>query len=113
VKSYAFPDQARAYYQNAEFLASLVASFEEQMDRTYYLGPLREYPKREYVWTRSSPGDVGLRGEKAIEAVLAATERKITRNLKHKSKRFSFQEMIAYWLQQMGLVHSFRVEEIR
>lgn len=113
VKSYGFPDQARTYYQNSEFLAKLVASFEEQMDRTYYLGPLREYPKREYVWTKARPSDVGPKGERAIEAILAATERNEQRNLKPKAKNKSFQQMIAYWLREMGLIHEFNVKEIK
>jgi hypothetical protein len=113
VKAYAFPNQVRLYYQNSEFLASLVAAFESQMDRTYYLGPLREYPKREYVWTRARPSDVGPKGERAIEAILAATDRNEQRNLKPKSRMKSFQEMVAYWLKEMGLIHTFRVVEIR
>jgi len=83
------------------------------MDLTFYLGPLREHPKREYVWTRSRPSDVGQRGEKAIEAMLAATAAGEARNLKPKARLKSFQEMIAYWLREMGLIHTFRVEEIR
>src|SRR5262245_58337072 len=73
VKSYAFPDQARTYFQNASFLSDLEASYEEQMDSLFYLGPLRVYPERDYLWARSRPVDVGLRGEKAIDAILAAT----------------------------------------
>ena len=48
LKSYAFPDQARTYFQNASFLADLEKAYEEQMDGLYYLGPLREYPSRDY-----------------------------------------------------------------
>jgi predicted ATPase len=113
VKAYGFPDQAQTYFQNSGFLASFVAAFEAQMDRVFYLGPLREYPKREYVWTRSRPSDVGPRGERAIEAILAATERDEKRNLAPKTKLRPFQEMIAYWLREMGLVESFEVEEIK
>ncbi len=83
------------------------------MDRVFYLGPLREYPKREYVWTRSRPSDVGQRGEHAIEAVLAATEREEVRNLAPRKRNMPFQEMIAFWLREMGLVDSFTVEEIK
>ena len=113
VKSYGFPDQARTYFLNSEFLSQLVASFEAQMDRTYYLGPLRIYPQREYVWTRARPGDVGQRGERAIEAILAATERAEQRNLKPKTRMKPFQQMIAYWLREMGLIDEFSVEEIK
>jgi predicted ATPase len=55
---------------------------------------------------------VGLRGEKAIDAILAATAAGEKRNPRPKTRLRPFQEMIAYWLSQMGLIHSFRVEEI-
>lgn len=113
VKSYGFPDQALTYFQNSGFLSLFVSAFEAQMDRTFYLGPLREPPKRDYVWSRSRPSDVGPRGEFTIEAIIAATEAGEVRNLAPKAKLRPFQEMIAYWLQEMGLVHSFSVEEIK
>lgn len=112
IKSYAFPDQARTYFQNAGFLADLEASYEAQLDKIFYLGPLRQYPQRDYLWARSRPTDVGAGGEKAIDAILAATEAGEQRNLKAKGRLRSFQEMIAYWLREMGLVEEFRVEEI-
>jgi AAA ATPase domain len=112
IKSYAFPDQARTYFQNASFPADLERDYETQIDELYYLGPLREYPKREYTWARNRPRDVGVRGEKVIDALLAATAANEQRNLKHKGRLKSFQEMIAYWLSEMGLIHNFRVEEL-
>ena len=113
IKAYGFPDQAQTYFQNSGFLAQFVAAFEAQMDCIFYLGPLREYPKREYVWTRSRPTDVGPRGERAIEAILAATERGEKRNLAPKARLRPFQEMVAYWLRAMGMVETFAVEEIK
>ncbi len=98
VKSYAFPDQARTYFQNASFLADLEAAYEAALDHMYYLGPLREIPQRDYLWARSRPSDVGRRGEKAIDAILAATEAEEKRNLGKKTRLMPFQEMIAHWL---------------
>lgn len=112
IKSYAFPDQARTYFQNAAFLADLEATYETQLDRVYYLGPLRQYPQRDYLWSRSRPTDVGQRGEKAIDAILSATAAGEQRNLKYKAHFKSFQEMVAYWLKEMGLIEEFRVEEL-
>lgn len=112
IKSYAFPDQARTYFQNAGFLADLEATYEAEIDRIFYLGPLREFPKRDYLWARSRPTDVGQRGEKAIDAILAATEAGETRNLKPKARHKPFQELIAHWLREMGLIESFSVVEI-
>lgn len=112
IKSYAFPDQARTYYQNAGFLADLEAAYETEIDKIFYLGPLREFPKRDYLWARSRPTDVGQRGEKAIDAILAATEAGEKRNIKPKARLKPFQELIAYWLREMGLIESFSVVEI-
>jgi predicted ATPase len=112
IKSYAFPDQAKTYFQNSGFLSELEAAYEAQLDSIFYLGPLRQYPQRDYLWARSRPSDVGQRGEKAIDAILAATENGEKRNVKSKSRLMPFQAMIAYWLKQMGLIDSFEVAEI-
>ncbi len=112
IKCYAFPDQARTYFQNATFLSDLELAFESAMDKIFYLGPLREYPQRDYRWSRSRPTDVGSKGERAIEAILAATDAEEKRNLKPKARLMPFQEMVAYWLREMGLIHDFSVREI-
>jgi predicted ATPase len=113
VKSYAFPDQARTYFQNASFLSDLEAAFENAHDNIYYLGPLRDYPQRDYLWARSRPHDVGPKGENAINAILAATEAGETRVIKGRRGSKSFQEVIAYWLSEMGLIDKFEVVEIK
>ena len=82
------------------------------MDSIYYLGPLREYPQREYHWAGSSPEDVGQRGERTVDAILAATIRKETRSLGYRKHRKSFQGMIAHWLHELGLIREFHLEEI-
>ncbi|ENM3765728.1 DUF3696 domain-containing protein [Vibrio cholerae] len=111
-KNYLFPDQAKTYYQNADFLSQFEASFEAAMDNIYYLGPLRDYPKRTYQWSGTSPTDVGNRGELTINAILAASTRGEKRSLGFKKRSKSFEEMIAHWLKALGLIHSFRVEEV-
>jgi NAD(P)-dependent dehydrogenase (short-subunit alcohol dehydrogenase family) len=98
IKGYAFPDQARTYFQNAGFLSDLEAAYEQAMDCIFYLGPLREFPKRDYLWARSRPSDVGQRGDKAIDAILAATDADVTLNLRPNTKLLPFQQMIAHFL---------------
>lgn len=112
IKTHLFPDQAKTYFKNSDFLALFEAKYEALMDSIYYLGPLREYPRREYPWSGASPSDVGRRGERTVEAVLAATLRDERRNLGGKTHYKTFQEMIAYWLKELGLIHQFRIEEI-
>ena len=112
VKSYSFPEQVKTYHQNADFLSDLELSYERLMDRIYYLGPLREYPKREYTWSGASPTDVGPRGERVVDALLAARSRNEKRSLGYKKKKQPFDVIIAYWLKELGLIHEFSVEEI-
>jgi hypothetical protein len=112
VKSYAFPDQAKTYHQNADLLSDLEYSYEGLMDSIYYLGPLREYPKREYVWSGSSPIDVGPRGERVVDALLSAKSRKEERSLGYRRKKKFFEEIIAHWLKELKLIHDFEVAEI-
>ena len=112
VKSYLFPSQAKSYFQNADFLGDFELAYENLMDSIYYLGPLREYPRREYHWAGSSPDDVGRRGERTMDAILAATARKETWSRGYRTKRRSFQAMIAHWLHQLGMIYDFKLEEI-
>lgn len=111
-KSYAFPDQARLYFQNSQFLSEFETEYVRQMDKLLHLGPLRDFPKRQYIWAGSSPVDVGRRGERTVDAILAATARNELRNFRAKARLRPFQEMIAWWLKEMGLISSFRLEEI-
>ena len=112
VKAYLFPSQARSYFQNADFLGDFELAYEKLMDSIYYLGPLREYPRREYHWAGSSPEDVGQRGERTVDAILAASSGGGTWSLGYRKRRKSFQEIIAHWLYELGLIYDFRVEEI-
>jgi predicted ATPase len=111
-KCYGFPDQVKAYYQNAAFLADLELAFEELATRIYYLGPLREYPKREYTWAGAQPADMGQRGEKVVDALLASRDRKRISRGKGK-KSFTVEEFVAHWLKELRLIHSFSVDPIK
>lgn len=112
VRSYAFPDQARTYYQNAQLLSDLEAAYEREIDNIYYLGPLRVRPSRDYIWTGTRPIDVGNAGERTIEALVAATAADEQRSLGPKKRRRPLQEVVAYWLKHLGLIDSFSIVEV-
>ena len=111
-KCYGFPDQVRAYYQNAGFLADFELQFEELFARLFYLGPLREYPKRQYAWAGAQPADMGRKGERVVDALLASRESgaKIPRG--KGKKRQNVEERVAEWLKELGLIDSFQVRPI-
>ncbi|MFP5249033.1 MAG: DUF3696 domain-containing protein, partial [Acidobacteriota bacterium] len=110
VRFYGFPEEVAAYYQNASFTSDLALSLEKELRRIQYLGPLRTVPRRSYVWSGEVPDHVGWSGARAVEALLAATDRKISPGFHRPSQ--PFQVVIARWLKQMGLLEWFKVKPI-
>jgi predicted ATPase len=114
VKFYGFPDEAIATYQNSAFLRDLALALEKLLGSIAYLGPLREYPRRQYVWAGEAPVDVGPRGERAVEALLAAESehRRLPLRPGRGRAKKRFLEFIARKLVGLGLIDSFEVRQI-
>ncbi len=93
--------------------AEFVYELESLFNNTYYLGPLREYPGRLYSWAGERPADVGRRGERTVEALLAAD---VQHDGKLKDpdtgKAHTVTQHVAYWLKRLGLIHSFKLKPI-
>ena len=103
IKSYGFPDQINSYYQNAAFLADFVLAFEGVFQNIYYLGPLRDYPRRSYTYAGYQPQGVGKKGEQAVAALLASRTQNNEENI---------EQRIAEWLRELGLIHDFQLKPI-
>ncbi len=113
IKTHLFPNLTRLLYLNADFLGKFELAYENLTDSLYYLGPLREYPRREYSWAGASPSDVGQRGERTVDAILAATRDFEGRVLPGQGEQpMPFQWIIARWLEKLGLARGFDLEEI-
>lgn len=111
VKCYAFPDEAVGYYQNTGFLPSFPLALEGALESIAYLGPVREWPRRLYRWTGEAPADLDFDGERAIQALLATGDvKKIAMGKGH--KRLSVTEMVARWMNQLGLLSEFSIRRI-
>lgn len=112
VKSYGFPDQVRGYFQNAGFLSDFELEFEKLFKSLFYLGPLREYPRRQYTWSGGNPSDMGRRGEKVVDALLASRERGPDISQGRGRRRLTVEGQVGSWLKQLGLIHSFEVRPV-
>jgi len=110
VKFYGFPDEANAYYQNTGFLSDFALATESLLRDLYYLGPLRDPPRRVYPWAGDEPADVGQRGEQSIAALLSAGTRSLSRGKGRRSQLFP--AFVAQWLKELGLIHSFDVKQV-
>ena len=119
-KFYSFPDQVRGYYQNAGFLSDLELQFEKFCGRIYYLGPLRQDPERQYIWSGGRPADVGRRGELAVDALIAAQAdgKRNSRGFvlrkqgRRRTNRITVEQHVAEWLKELGLISSFTVQAV-
>ncbi|OQX03513.1 MAG: hypothetical protein BWK73_39285 [Thiothrix lacustris] len=120
-KFFHITEKTRACYQNLDFLSDFALETKEIFDSLYYLGPLRDSPKRIYPWAGDAPEDVGQKGEYTIAALLAAaTKKRILHHPYHKyekqiskdKKTFEFQQLIARWMKQLNLIDEFLVEPI-
>jgi predicted ATPase len=114
VRFYGFPDEVRNYFQKADWLADLALELERQLARVHYVGPLRQYARRSYLWSGEKPLNVGTLGELAVPAILAAQAAKwrIGHGEGQEKRYESFVQVIARWLKQLGVIDSFRVEAI-
>jgi len=112
VKCYGFPNEVNARYQNAGFLSDLQLEFELLFSATKYLGPLRDYPKRQYTWSGAEPTDMGQRGERVVEALLAARDANLRVSRGFRRRRETLEQRVAVWLKELNLIHDFQVEPI-
>ena len=110
VRFYGFPDEVAAYFQNTVFAADLVLELERLLRSVLYVGPLREYPRRLYLWSGEIPEHVGPKGDRAIEAILAAGDRYF--NLRPKQKTKLLPALVAERLRDMGLIREFEVKPL-
>ena len=111
-KFYRVSDASLARFQNASFLTDFALAAETMLGRFFYVGPLRDYPKRTYQWSGDTPEDVGHKGEYAIAAILAAQAQGRQLNRGPKKRKQSFPEFIAGWLKDLGIIHSFSVSPL-
>ncbi len=78
---------------------------EMEFRNLFYLGPLREFPKRFYVTSGQSPQDVGTRGERAVD-VLWFSHRS-------KSKRIrKIEEETRNWLKEFNIANDIRLDRV-
>lgn len=111
-KFYRISDQSRARFQNAEFLSDFALSTEAALNSIYYLGPLRDHPKRIYSWSGDTPESVGQKGEFTVAAILAASAQQRSLSRGYKKKAYPFDAFIAQWLKTLGIIDSFSVKPV-
>jgi predicted ATPase len=111
-KFYRFADRTLSRFRNADFLAEFALETERVIDGVFYLGPLRNPPRRVYQWSGDTPRDVGQQGEYAIAALLAAAQRGRELNRSYRKPKQRFDAFIAAWLVDLGVIDAFAVKPV-
>ncbi|MGR3913343.1 MAG: DUF3696 domain-containing protein [Gammaproteobacteria bacterium] len=112
VHFYAFPDEAFARFKNVDFVADLNLQHQKLFASMFYLGPLRENAARVYSWSGAAPESVGLRGEHAVAAMLAAQTQKRIFNHGRGRTNLTFGQEIVEKLRRMGLANDLEVKPL-
>ena len=73
----------------------------ESLKQIVYLGPLRERPQRTYGWNQQSPGDLGSKGEFAIQALLSSANDRAKRS--DSGGRGWLIDRVSHWLKRLDV----------
>ena len=111
-KFYRVSNFTRTIFLNADFLDDFALQTENIFNNLDYLGPLSEPPKRTYSWSGETEESVGQKGEFSIAAILSAVRDDWRYQYKDTQQDYRLDELIAYWLKDLGLIHSFRLSPI-
>lgn len=112
-KCYGFPPTLQAWIgKEVGSLGNLNHAFEDCFDNTRYLGPLREYPRRIYLWSGSAVDDVGSRGEQTIQALLHASRIKQNPLDYVNGMQTDVTCHVARWLKQLNLIYDFELRPL-
>ncbi|SDX39496.1 Protein of unknown function [Hymenobacter psychrophilus] len=113
IKFYGFPHNILSNNNKLVWaMPELERFFEHSFIETFYLGPLREYPSRLYIWGGEKPGNIGNRGAGAVAAILSSKNTKPNINMGSGQPMHTLEQHVAYWLKELGLIHSFEVRPI-
>lgn len=107
-KSYDFPDEVSQKLKEFDGLRleEFVINFERLFKRIRYLGPVRAYMERSYIWSGELPRTVGVKGEYTVPILLGASHTQSVAEYRQ------LMEKVSYWLKELKLIDSFRLKQI-
>ncbi len=99
------PMSSMPYRRGVSLLSNQLArEIEALFSRVFYIGPLRESPKRIYIATGEAPQDVGLKGELSVDVLWVQARRKSTRE--------KLLGKVNHWMREFGLAADVRLNRV-
>jgi len=99
------PTSVMRFRRALSLLANQLArEIENLFAGVFYIGPLREWPKRIYIATGEAPQDVGLKGELSVDVLWVQARRKATRE--------KLLGKVNHWMHEFGLALKVELKRI-
>lgn len=106
-RSLSFSSEAIAAMQTAGSKAQdLALRMGRVIESIAYLGPLRQPPERNYLWSRQNPSTLGNLGEFAVAALLASANTHTKPNHDGEHGRGWLVEQVSLWMNALGIADS-------
>ena len=90
--------------QDGPVVEDLSLAIRRELESISYLGPLRRKPERDYAWNKTKPGEVGIDGRSAIDALLASA-------LLKGEEQNQIVKGVSHWLARMKVADSLEVRQ--
>jgi len=90
--------------QDGAVVEDLSLAIRRELEGISYLGPLRRKPERDYPWNKTKPGEVGIDGRSAVDALLASS-------LLRGEEQNYIVNGVSHWLKRMKVADSLEVRQ--
>ena len=90
--------------QDGAVVEDLSLAIRRELEGICYLGPLRSKPERDYTWNKSRPGEVGVDGRSAMDALLASA-------LLKGHEQSDIIQGVSHWLKRMQVADRLEVRQ--
>ena len=90
--------------QDGPIVEDLSLAIRRELEAISYLGPLRRKPERDYPWNKTKPGDVGIDGRGAIDALLASA-------ILRADEQNNVVQKVSSWLARMKVADKLEVRQ--
>lgn len=105
-RSIALPAEAIAALGKEGAVAEdLSLAIRRELENISYLGPLRRKPERDYVWNRTTPGQIGSDGHRAMDVLLSSA-------LNKSDQQNTLLEGVSFWLARMKVADKLAIRPL-
>ena len=98
-------DAVAALGEQGKTVQDISLQLRRELESIAYLGPLRNKPRRTYIWNRTRPGIIGDDGSNAIPALLASAHA-------NKKNGDDLVASVSKWLKKMKIAEKLEVKQL-